>query len=135
MAETYVTMRIKEALAAAQGSRGQAQRLLMQWAMQDEQLLAGLTRPFLKAIVGSAIQRVSRGMPATAEPPARRPTAPAGKPAITQEQLDSVLSKLSTRRADLPPILNGAPPPKAEGTQKQAAGVRALAKAFAQKRF
>ncbi|HYE48151.1 MAG TPA: hypothetical protein VEB20_01065 [Azospirillaceae bacterium] len=134
MAETYVSMKVREALAASQGSRAAAQRLLIVWALQDEQLLAGLCKPFLKAITGAAVQRVARGQsPAPPQPAVRR--AQPAKPQLTQEQLDAVLSRLSTRRADLPPILNGAPPPKAEGTAKQAGSVRALAKAFAQKRF
>ncbi|WP_049974346.1 hypothetical protein [Azospirillum sp. B4] len=142
MSETYVSMKIREAMAQAQGSRAQAQRILMAWALADEQLMRGLCKPFLKGITGAAIERAARGggaAPALGTPgtapagTARRPPAPQR---LTPAQLDAIVSRMGgTRLATQPPILNGAPPPKAEGTVKQAASVKALAAAFHRKKF
>ncbi|MEC4591249.1 MULTISPECIES: hypothetical protein [Nitrospirillum] len=143
MSETYVTMKIREAMAQAQGSRAQAQRILMAWALADEQLMRGLCKPFLKGITGAAIERAYRGGPTV---PAMAPAAavPSGgtsrrAPApqrLTQAQLDAIVARMGgTRLANQPPILNGAPPPKSEGTVKQAASVKALAAAFHRKKF
>ncbi|MEA1676149.1 hypothetical protein [Nitrospirillum sp. BR 11163] len=146
MSETYVTMKIREAMAQAQGSRAQAQRILMAWALADEQLMRGLCKPFLKGITGAAIERAYRGGPALSSmTPAAAPSGGAGggtsrrAPApqrLTQAQLDAIVARMGgTRLANQPPILNGAPPPKSEGTVKQAASVKALAAAFHRKKF
>ncbi|MBB6254348.1 hypothetical protein [Nitrospirillum iridis] len=145
MSETYVSMKIREAMAQAQGSRAQAQRILMAWALADEQLMRGLCKPFLKGITGAAIERVARGggaapsMPAAAGAgagaggTARRAPPPQR---LTPAQLDAIVARMGgSRLANAPPILNGAPPPKAEGTVKQAASVKALAAAFHRKKF
>ncbi|MDE1148043.1 MAG: hypothetical protein PW843_15690 [Azospirillaceae bacterium] len=145
MSETYVTMKIREAMAQAQGRRAQAQRILMAWALSDEQLMMGLCKPYLKGITGAALDRATRG-PGTPAPAmgsgtmgtgatgaVRRPPAPQR---LTPAQLDAIVARMGgTRQADQPPILNGAPPPKAEGTVKQAASVKALAAAFHRKKF
>jgi hypothetical protein len=148
MSETYVTMKIREAMAQAQGSRAQAQRILMAWALADEQLMRGLCKPFLKGITGAAIERVARGGTAAPSMAAVGATgtgsAPSGgtsrrAPApqrLTQAQLDAIVARMGgTRLSNQPPILNGAPPPKSEGTVKQAASVKALAAAFHRKKF
>ncbi|MEE3625221.1 hypothetical protein UCD39_14695 [Nitrospirillum sp. BR 11752] len=142
MSETYVSMKIREAMAQAQGSRAQAQRILMAWALADEQLMRGLCKPFLKGITGAAIERAYRGTgaapslapaSAAAGTTARRAPAPQR---LTQAQLDAIVARMGgTRLANQPPILNGAPPPKTDGTVKQAASVKALAAAFHRKKF
>lgn len=133
MSETYVSMKIREALAASQGSRPQAQRLLMAWALADEQLLRGLATPHLKGIVAAAIDRSTRGGAASAA----TTTVPrqAAPQKLTQAQLDAIVSRMGgSRVATQPPILNGAPPPRTDGTQRQAVSVRTLAAAFARRK-
>lgn len=136
MSETYVSLKIREALVAANGSRAQAQRTLMAWALADEQLLRGLATPHLKGIVGAAIERASRaaghGDAAGGATPAQRKAAPQK---LSQAQLDAIVSRMGgSRVVNQPPILNGAPPPRADGTQRQAVSVRTLAAAFSRRK-
>ncbi|WP_114391826.1 hypothetical protein [Oleisolibacter albus] len=124
MSETYVTLKIREALTVAQGSRSQAQRVLMAWALDDEQLLRGLCRPFLKAITGSAIARMAgSGAGGRAAPPAAASPSPrsAGPKKLPPQMLDAIIARMGNP---------GASPaaPADEGDQAEA--LKSLAKAF-----
>lgn len=57
---SYVDGKVREALTVARGSRATAQKMIIQAALRDDRLLQGLAAPFLKAIVGAAIERVLR---------------------------------------------------------------------------
>lgn len=133
MSDTYVTLKIREALKVAQGSRAQAQRVLIAWALDDEQLLRGLCKPFLKAIAGSAVDRVARGggaTPVSVSPAPGQGIARAARPAsgpkkLSPQMMDAIIARMGT----------GAPPPKPDDeTPDQADNLKALAAAFTQRK-
>lgn len=132
MSDTYVTLKIREALKAAQGSRSQAQRVLIAWALDDEQLLRGLCKPFLKAIAGSAVDRVARGGAITTATPApgqgvvRAARPSAGPKKLSPQMLDAIISRMGTGGG-------GAPAPADDG-HEQADNLKALAAAFTQRK-
>jgi hypothetical protein len=130
MSDSYVASKVREALVTAQGSRGRAQRLLLSWIMEDELLLRGLARPFLKAITMSALERVARTMPAPTQ--TRRPPQPAAPRSLPPEALDSVLAQLGRQLAD-DREGEAAAPPRRRGPD-HAATIRALAAGFARKK-
>ncbi|MFV3073587.1 hypothetical protein [Niveispirillum fermenti] len=132
MSDTYVTLKIREALKVAQGSRAQAQRVLITWALDDEQLLRGLCKPFLKAIAGSAVDRVARGGGAAAPvSPApgqgiARSARPAGGPKkLSPQMMDAIIARMGT---------GGTPPKPDDGAPDQADNLKALAAAFTQRK-
>ena len=133
MNDLYLAAKVREAITAGKGSRTQAQRLLMAWAAADPNLLLALTKPYLKAIVGGAVQRASRGMHLVDDPPepVAKAAAKAPPPAAA---LDALVERMGARFAMQPPILNGAPV-RAKGTAKQASAVKALATAYLHKKF
>ncbi|MDR3518275.1 MAG: hypothetical protein P4M00_20965 [Azospirillaceae bacterium] len=104
MSDNYVDSKVRDALRAAQGNRGRAQRLLVGLLEQDSRLLRGLAQPFLKAIVAAAIERVTRGTGVATTPGlgAPSPTGPVAPPrtggrgprTLAPEQLDRVLAQL-----------------------------------------
>lgn len=131
MSDTYVTLKIREALKAAGGSRGQAQRILIAMALEDEQLLRGLVKPFLKAIAGSALERVARDGKATgARPSAALPSAPrsGARPQrkLSPAALDALVSQMGQGQgAPLADAKSGA-----EVSPDQASALKTLAAAF-----
>lgn len=132
MNDLYLAAKVREAITAGKGSRTQAQRLLMAWAAADPNLLLALTKPYLKAIVGGAVQRASRGMQLVDDPP--EAPAKAVKAPAPAAALDALVERMGARFAMQPPILNGAPV-RAKGTAKQASAVKALATAYLHKKF
>lgn len=131
MSDTYVTLKIREALKAAQGSRSQAQRVLIAWALDDEQLLRGLCKPFLKAIAGSAVDRVARGGSITTATPAPgQGVVKSGRPStgpkkLSPQMLDAIISRMGAGGA------GGAAP---DDGHEQADNLKALAAAFMQRK-
>lgn len=89
MADSYVDNKVREAMIAAKGSRGLAQRMLITWALSDERLLQGMARPFLKAITGAAIEGAIRRGTAPQSSGVTRPQR-----ALTKEALDAVLNQM-----------------------------------------
>lgn len=132
MSDTYVTLKIREALKAAQGSRSQAQRVLIAWALDDEQLLRGLCKPFLKAIAGSAVDRVARGgsittaAPAPGQGVARAARPSTGPKKLSPQMMDAIIARMGTGGG-------GAAAPSDDG-QEQADNLKALAAAFTQRK-
>lgn len=61
MSHSYVAGRVKDALTKARGDTARAQRLLLEWAREDELLLRGLTAPHLKGIVAHAVMHEAGG--------------------------------------------------------------------------
>ncbi len=132
MSDTYVTLKIREALKAAQGSRSQAQRVLIAWALDDEQLLRGLCKPFLKAIAGSAVDRVARGggaaptaVPAPGQGVVRSARVSSGPKKLPPHVLDAIIARMGTGGGGAAPADDG---------QEQADNLKALAAAFTQRK-
>lgn len=135
MSDTYVTMKAKEALASAQGSRSQALRLLVAWALADEQLLRGLCKPFLPAIAGSAIERIARGTGAPAPAPVRTAGAkPAAKRKLSPQVLDAIINRMGQPGAAPMRLGNAPDAPGADEPPQQADAMKTLAAAFKQRR-
>lgn len=137
MSDTYVTLKIREALKAAQGSRGQAQRVLIAWALDDEQLLRGLCKPFLKAIVGSAVDRVARGGGVTTASPAPGQgisRASSGPKKLPPHMLDAIIARMGTGGGPAPSKPSSGPTETGGDGGEQADNLKALAAAFSQRR-
>ena len=136
MADTYVTLRVREALKAAGGSRSQAQRVLIAMALDDEQLLRGLCQPFLKAIAASAVERVVRdakpisGPIRTAPPSAARGGLRPQKK-LSGAALDALVANMGRGAAPAPLAKADS---AAEATPDQANAMKALAAAFKDRR-
>lgn len=139
MSDTYVTLKIREALKAAGGSRGQAQRILVAMALEDEQLLRGLAKPFLKAIAGSAIERVARDIrpaattrTASAPPPtASGGLRAAGSRRLSGAALDALVARMGQDDGAAPLAKADS---AAEITPDQASAMKTLAAAFRTRR-
>lgn len=123
MSNSYVDGKVREAILAAKGSRMNAQKLLMAWAVEDPDLLRGIAQPFLKAIAAAAIERAGR-------PPSRSPAArPAasggaggGRPSasgLSRDALENLLNQLGRDSGD-PVPQRGAPAGKAAAAAKGA---------------
>lgn len=141
MSDTYVTMKTKEALIAAQGSRAQAMRLLVAWALADEQLLRGLCKPFLPAIAGSAVDRMAKGKAATAAAPPRTASGGARAPVkrkLDPKMLDAIINRMGQGPAPAAPASNGAasqlPDFDDPADTHQADALKALAASFKPRR-
>jgi hypothetical protein len=143
MSDTYVTLKVKEALKSGQGSRAQAMRLLVAMALTDEQLLRGLCKPYLPAICGGAVDRLFRGqpMPSAAAPARSGPAKQPVKRKLTPQMLDAVINRMGqpapaepTRRpASFGPEFGqdfDSPP---DDDTAQADSLKTLAKAFRQR--
>lgn len=135
MSDTYVTMKVREALAGAQGSRSQALRLLVAWALADEQLLRGLCKPFLPAIAGSAIERIARGTGAPASSPVRSTGAKSPtKRKLSPQVLDAIISRMGQSGPGPMQLGQGPDAPGADDPPHQADALKTLAAAFKQRR-
>ena len=60
MSDDYINAKIAEALKATSGDKHDAQKLMITWAVRDQQLLLGLAKPHLKALVSARIDQASR---------------------------------------------------------------------------
>ncbi len=134
MSDTYVTMKAREALASAQGSRSQALRLLVAWALADEQLMRGLCKPFLPAIAGSAIERIARGSGAPAAPVRSAPAKPGAKRKLSPQVLDAIINRMGQPGAGTMQLGNAPDAPGADDPPQQADALKTLAAAFKQRR-
>ncbi|WP_448202972.1 hypothetical protein [Azospirillum sp. sgz302134] len=115
MGNSYVDGKVRDALMAAKGSRATAQKLLMAWAVEDPQLLLGISQPFLKAIAAAAVERGARQgsggggrAPSMSAGPGRGRAAPDA--ALSKEALASVLSRLGRDPDEDAPQSRTAPP-------------------------
>ena len=149
MSNSYVDGKVREAIMAAKGSRTNAQKLLMAWAVEDPDLLRGIAQPFLKAIAAAAIERAARP---PARSPAARPAATAGggRPSasgLSRDALENLLNQLGRDEggpADARPAASGkaaAPGKKGAAVHEAPAGgpshekaMMAIAKAFVAKK-
>ncbi len=55
MTVSYVTAKVKEALEATGNNKRDAQKLLVTWAVRDQQLLLGFAKPHLKGLVADKV--------------------------------------------------------------------------------
>jgi len=88
MSGSYVDGKVREALAAANGSRALAQKILISMAAKDPQLLLAMAQPFLQAIAAAAIERVLRRARGNAQ------SRGAGTGALSREALAQVLDRM-----------------------------------------
>jgi hypothetical protein len=141
-ARAYALRRVKDAIRQAGGDRNVANRMLLQACARDSRLLGGLTGPFLKGIIAHAMQNAAgadAGAGVGAAAGANHAKPPRKPKALTTEGLDAVIGSLGDRIGTAPSqsrgasILTGPKPTKAGDAHRQS--IRALARAFAQKRF
>ncbi len=130
MSNSYVDGKVREAILAAKGSRMNAQKLLMAWAVEDPDLLRGIAQPFLKAIAAAAIERAGRPPSRSAAArPAAGGGAGGGRPSasgLSRDALENLLNQLGRDSGD-PVPQRGAPAGKAAAAAKGATGHEALA--------
>lgn len=62
MSDAYVTGKIQEALKATSGDKKDAAKLLLTWAVRDQALLLGLTKPNLKDVIAERIEETSKSL-------------------------------------------------------------------------
>lgn len=148
MSNSYVDGKVREAIMAAKGSRANAQKLLMAWAVEDPDLLRGIAQPFLKAIAAAAIERAARPPSnAASRPRAGGAVAGGARPSasgLSRDALENLLDRLGRDEEGAPaatsrPSATGKPGgPSGGGTA--AGGVAhekammAIAKAFVAKK-
>lgn len=119
MSNSYVDGKVREAILAAKGSRMNAQKILMAWAVEDPDLLRGIAQPFLKAIAAAAIERAGR--PASSRPAAARPSAAGGgggRPSasgLSRDALENLLNQLGREPDEQPAPQRTAPAGKSAG--------------------
>src|SRR3546814_9074174 len=78
----YVSAKVSEAVARAEGEPAAAQRLLIAWCSRDDRLLRGLVAPFIQGIVAHAVQKTES---AAADPGPRR---------LSSKALDDVVGQM-----------------------------------------
>jgi hypothetical protein len=100
MRDPYLDEKVREALLACGGSRGMAQKLLMEWGVKDLRLLVAMARPFLKAIAGAAVEGAGRR--GVVVPETRR-AAPSSARSLSPEALDEVLARMGSGGLVPPP--------------------------------
>ncbi|OYD85487.1 MULTISPECIES: hypothetical protein [Azospirillum] len=151
MANSYVDGKVRDALVAAKGSRATAQKLLMAWAVEDPQLLLGISQPFLKAIAAAAVERgVRPSAPSRSAPAAPGRSRGPADSALSKEALADVLSRLGRDPGEDAPTAGGragSPAPVKSATMVVPAGkggqggvthekaMMTLAKAFVAKKM
>lgn len=118
MSNSYVDGKVREAILAAKGSRMNAQKILMAWAVEDPDLLRGIAQPFLKAIAAAAIERAGR--PANSRPAARPSASGAGggRPSasgLSRDALENLLNQLGREPDEQPAPQRTAPAGKSAG--------------------
>lgn len=123
MTDDYVHAKIREALAATEGNKHDAQKLLITWAVRDSTLLLGMTKPHLKAIAANLIEHALKAK--------KSEDGDTGPDNFSQTAIDDLIASSGRRAADKRARRN-VPPPKS--TERQAATMRRLAAAFTKKR-
>lgn len=123
MTDDYVRARVEEALAATDGNRHDAQKLLITWAVRDSALLLGLAKPHLKAIAAALVEHATRNK-------GRGSSQEDGPDKLSRTAIDDIVASARDQRADK--RNRNLPPPKS--TERQASTMRRLAAAFTKKR-
>lgn len=120
MIDAYVQTKTKEALEATNGDKKDAQKLMITWAVRDQSLLLGLTKPHLKAIVSAQIDHAAR--PQKYEPDEHHDVR------FSKSDADKMLATHMTTNKRSHKV----PPPKS--SQRQASVMHQLAAAFKKKK-
>jgi hypothetical protein len=127
MSEDYIRIKIKEAMASTGGDKHDAQKLLITWAVRDQNLLLSMTKPHLKAIAAGLIEHAMRIKGDGTE-------SESGPDRLSRTAIDDIVASATGRRT--PDKRNGRPnnipPPKS--TERQANAMRKLAAAFTRKK-
>lgn len=149
MSNSYVDSKVREALVASKGSRNRAQQLLMAWAAEDDRLMQGIARPYLKAISAAAIERGIRAITGSGGTSSRSGSGPrggqgAGAGVLSRDALENVLNRLGQGPAipgvaarapeQAPRDQAGRPAAPAGGGAGHERSMMAIAKAFAAKK-
>jgi len=119
MTESYVTAKIKEAIEISSGDKHAAQKLLVTWAVRDQALLIGISKPHLKAIISARIDHAMRS-----------PKKAAGGDSahFSKKEIDAIIaSKPLGEKRSGPSV----PPPKSSA--RQASAIHQLVAAFKRK--
>jgi hypothetical protein len=124
MTDEIVRTKIRDALTAAGGDKHDAQRLLITWAVRDQQLLLGLTKPHLKAIVAAFIEHAVRERASG--------DADNGPDNFSQTAIDDIVTSARLNMPADKRKKSNLPPPKV--TERQASTMRKLAAAFTKKK-
>jgi len=121
MIDDYVRLKIRDALAATDDNKHDAQKLLITWAVRDQTLLLGMAKPHLKAISASLVEHVmkSKNKERDSGPDQFSPGA------INDMIASGIIPKDKRNPRNLPP-------PKS--TERQANTMRKLAAAFTRKK-
>lgn len=122
MSHDHVQERAQQALIATQGDVDAAQKLLVAWAVRDQELLLGLAKAHLKALALAALEQAGKHMIA----PAQQRVAP-----LAPETLARLMNQPGVRR-------HKAAAPQSEETplldpERQAQTWQAIAKSFKKK--
>jgi hypothetical protein len=119
MTDELLRAKLKDALAATDGDKHDAQKLVITWAVRDPQLLLAVTKPHLKAIVAGLVDHAAR----TKDSP-----RDAGPDNFSRTAIDDIVASASKGQMGDKRRKSNVPPPKA--TERQANTMRKLAAAF-----
>lgn len=124
MTDDIVRNKIRDALIATGNNRHDAQKMLITWAVRDQQLLLGLTKPHLKAIVAAFIDHAIREGSASG--------GDEGPDHFSKTAIDDIVTSAKLNIPHDKRHKSTIPPPKS--TERQANAMRKLAAAFTKKR-
>ena len=125
MTDDLIRSKIRDALAVSGNDKHDAQRLLITWAVRDQQLLLGLTKPHLKAIVAAFVDHAVREQAAAHG-------ADDGPDRFSQTAIDDIVASAKLNLPYDKRRKTAVPPPKS--TERQASTMRKLAAAFTKKK-
>jgi len=123
MTDDYVRIKIREALAATDENRHDAQKLLITWAVRDPALLLGMTKAHLKAIAAALIEHALRTKDEDG--------GDSGPDHFSKNEIDDMIATAGGGPRDKR-THRSVPPPKS--TERQATAMRKLAAAFTRKK-
>ena len=122
MTDDYVRSKIREALAATDDDKHDAQKLLITWAVRDSMLLLGMAKPHLKAISAALVDHAMRN---------KSDGKAEGPDNFSKTEINDIIASGSVLPKDRRAQRN-VPPPKS--TERQATTMRKLAAAFTRKK-
>lgn len=125
MTDDIVRIKIREALAVTGNNKHDAQKMLITWAVRDQQLLLGLAKPHLKAIVATFIDHALREKSSAGE-------GDNGPDHFSQTAIDDIVMSAKLNVPHDKRRKSSVPPPKS--TERQASTMRKLAAAFTKKK-
>lgn len=118
MTSNYIRLKIKEALDATNGDKNDAQKLLLTWAVRDQPLLLGLTKPHLKEIAISWIEQTMK---------TQKKSSGSSGAHFSKNEINDIISSRPAGEKRTTKI----PPPKT--SMRQASVMRQLVAAFKKK--